>query len=148
MLTTSAAVLLGYQLRAIVMSHTSGVSRLMSDIKYDFGLLGTPALVSVMQVKQNTASHARHFSPEVISVCSFQVFVCVCKSEKKSHHSEEFAASSTVTVSDLLQQALSGAGLCNLYLTLVRIIILHLFVQFLGLWPAETGAAPERCRSY
>lgn len=50
----------GYQLRVIVMSHSSGVSSLMLDIKYDFGLLRPPALVIVMQVKQNTPSHALH----------------------------------------------------------------------------------------
>lgn len=49
-----------------------------------------------------------------------QVKGCQCK----------LAASWRVTVTDVLQQVLSRAGLCNLYLTLVRIIIWHLFVQF------------------
>lgn len=38
-------------------------------------------------------------------------------------------AAQRVTVSDVHQQVLSSAGLRNLYLTLVRIIIQHLFVK-------------------
>lgn len=40
-----------------------------------------------------------------------------------------FAASWGVTVADVHQQVLSRAGPRNLYLTLVRIIIQHLFVK-------------------
>lgn len=42
------------------MSHPSGADSLMLDIKYDFRLLWPPALVIVMQARQNTPSHALH----------------------------------------------------------------------------------------
>lgn len=36
-----------------MMSHSSGVSRLMFDIKYDFGLIRPPVLVVVVYAKKN-----------------------------------------------------------------------------------------------
>lgn len=47
---SSQQPLAGYQLRVIMMSHSSGVSSLMSDIKCDFGLLRPPVIA--MQAKQ------------------------------------------------------------------------------------------------
>lgn len=67
-----------------MMSHSSGVSSLMLDIKYDFGLLGTPALVIVMQVKQNTLSHVLHVWCNRDSFmmrncqCHASLLICVC----------------------------------------------------------------------
>lgn len=118
----------------------------MLDIKYDFGLLRPPALVIVMQVKQYTPSHALHLlchrdsfmisnQCQVflliwlhMSVCACSLFACICTSKRSSVL--ELAANWRATVSDALQQVLSRAGRCNLYLTLVRIIIQHLPVQF------------------
>lgn len=58
---SSQQLLAGYQLGVIMMSHSSGVSSLMLDIKYDFGLLRRPPVI-VMLAKQNTLNHVLHLS--------------------------------------------------------------------------------------
>ncbi len=133
------------------MSHSSGVSSLMLDIKYDFGLLQPPALVIVMQVKQNTLSHALHLlcNGDTFMI-SNQCQVClllwlrVCVRVHSSFKSSLFGR--ICTTKGLTAQVCSqlesycicasaslfksrSADLCNLYLTLVRIIIWRLFIQ-------------------
>lgn len=79
---SSQQPLAGYQLRVIMMSHSSGVSSLMSDIKCDFGLLRPPAIA--MQAKQwimlFTLQRQFHDKKSVTRVSFWfaWMLVCVC----------------------------------------------------------------------
>lgn len=111
-----------YQLRVIMMSLSSGVNRLRSHIKYNFGL----------RASRQGSSPA--FTPR--GDCIFRNFI----------YRPIFAVAATIPVNDVLQQILSRVSLCNL-LNAAADNYAALVFPTAGHRPAETGDAPERFRS-
>lgn len=96
-----------YQLGVITMPLSSGVKGLRLDIKYD--------LTASRQGSTHFFICARD--------CIFKNFTYRAVSAQLE------AVGARIPVTDVLQQVLSSVSLCNLYLTVVRIIIQHLFAR-------------------
>lgn len=108
-----------------MMSLSSGVNRLRSDFKYNFGL-------SASRHRSNCAFTSRHG-------CIFRNFIHQCVSF--------FLVAARIPLTDVLQQILSRVSLGNL-LNAGADNYAALVCPAAGRWPAETGDAPERFRSY
>lgn len=105
-----------------MMSLSSGVNRLRSDFKYNFGL-------SASRHRSNCAFTSRRNRNFIYQAVFF------------------FPVAARISVTDVLQQILSRISLGNL-LNAGADNYAALVCPAAGHWPAETGDAPERFRSY